>query len=105
MLVTISFSEFNLKKQVCTSWGFHADERSESSNTYDVINGQGRDLLGEIGIIMNFNDHTVTWDIDTIPMKVRDTGTLPWVEALVEDYMRAIEPQMLRDENSRMFLV
>jgi hypothetical protein len=23
-----------------------------------------RDLLGELGIIMNFNDHTITWDTD-----------------------------------------
>jgi hypothetical protein len=36
-----------------------------------VIN---RDLLEESGIIMNFNDHTVTWDTDTIPMKDRDTA-------------------------------
>jgi hypothetical protein len=28
-----------------------------------------RDLFGELGIIMNFNDHMVTWDTDTIPMK------------------------------------
>jgi hypothetical protein len=34
----------------------------------------GRDLLGELGIIMNFNDYTVTWDIGTIPMKDRDTA-------------------------------
>jgi hypothetical protein len=34
----------------------------------------GRDLLGELGIIMNFYDHTVTWDIDAIPMKDRDTA-------------------------------
>jgi hypothetical protein len=33
---------------------------------------------------MNFNDHTVTWDTDTIPMKVRDTCTLSSVEALIE---------------------
>jgi hypothetical protein len=32
-----------------------------------------RDLLGELGIIMNFNDHTVTWDANSIPMKDRDT--------------------------------
>jgi hypothetical protein len=32
-----------------------------------------RDLLGELGIIINFNDHTVNWDTDTIPMKDRDT--------------------------------
>jgi hypothetical protein len=24
----------------------------------------GRDPLGELGIIMNFNDHTVIWDTD-----------------------------------------
>jgi hypothetical protein len=40
-----------------------------------------QDLLGELGIIMNFNDHTV------IPMKDRDTGTLSSVEALIEVYM------------------
>jgi hypothetical protein len=32
-------------------------------------------LLEELGIIMNFNDHTVTWDTDTIPMKDRDADT------------------------------
>jgi hypothetical protein len=39
MLVTFSFQEFNLKKEMCTSWEFHVDDRSESSNTYDVIIG------------------------------------------------------------------
>jgi hypothetical protein len=37
---------------------------SESSSTYDMI--MGRDLLGELSIIMNFNDHTVTWDTDSV---------------------------------------
>jgi hypothetical protein len=36
--------------------------------------GQGRDLLVDLGIIMNFNDKTVTWDTDTTPMKNRDTA-------------------------------
>jgi hypothetical protein len=58
----------------------------------------GRDLLGESGIIMNFNEHTVTWDTDTIPIKDRDTCTLSSVEALIEVYMIANEPQTLRDE-------
>jgi hypothetical protein len=44
-----------------------------------------RDLLVELGIIMNFNDHTVTWDTDTIPMK--DRGTFSSVEALNEVYI------------------
>jgi hypothetical protein len=66
--VTFSPPEFNLKKQI--SWEFHVDDRSESSRTNDM----GRDLLGELGIIINFNDYTVTWDTDTIPMKDRDTA-------------------------------
>jgi hypothetical protein len=60
-------------KFTTTKTGFvHVDDRSESSITYDMI--MGRDLLGESGIIMNFNDHTVTWVTDTIPMKDRDTA-------------------------------
>jgi hypothetical protein len=31
-------------------------------------------IVGELGVIMNFNDHTVTWDTDTIPIKDRDTA-------------------------------
>jgi hypothetical protein len=61
MLVTFSLPEFNLKKQMFTSWAFHVDDRSDSSRKNDIV--MGRDLLGELGIIMNFNDHTVTWDI------------------------------------------
>jgi hypothetical protein len=79
------------------SWAFHVDDRSEASSTYDMI--MGRVLLGELGIIMNFNDHTVTWDTDTVPIK--DRGTLSSVEALIEVYMIANESQTLRDEYSR----
>jgi hypothetical protein len=86
---------------MCYFWSFHSDDRSESSSTYNMIIGQGRDLLVELGIIKNFNDHTVTWDTDTIPMKDRDTCTLSSVEALIEVYMSANEPQTLRDEYSR----
>jgi hypothetical protein len=50
---------------------------------------------------MNFNDHTVTWDTDTIPMKDRDTCTLSSVEALIEVFMITNEPQTLRDEYSQ----
>jgi hypothetical protein len=72
--VTFSLQEFNLKKKMFASWAFHVDDRSESSSTYDVIISMHQDLLGELGIIMNFNDNTVTWDTDTIPMKDRDTA-------------------------------
>jgi hypothetical protein len=80
--VIFSLPEFNFKKQIYTSWAFHVDDRSESSNTYDMIIGQGRDLLGELGIIMNFNDHTVTWDTETISIMSNDT--LESEEALIE---------------------
>jgi hypothetical protein len=59
------------------------------------------DILGELGIIMNFNHVTITWDTNTIPVKDRDTCSLSSVEALIEIYMSANEPQTLRDEYSR----
>jgi hypothetical protein len=72
------------------------DDRSKSSNTHGMIIGQ--DLLKELGIILNFNDHTVTWDTDTIPMK--DRGTLNTQDALLEVYLASNEPKSLVDEFS-----
>jgi hypothetical protein len=37
--VTFSLPEFNLKKQMCSSWAFHVDDRPKSSSTYDMIIG------------------------------------------------------------------
>jgi hypothetical protein len=54
--------------------GISLDERSESSSTYDMIIDNQQISPWRIGIIMNFNDHTVTWDTDTIPMKDIDTA-------------------------------
>ena len=59
------------------------NDRSKSSNTYDMI--IGRDLVGELGIILNFNDHSVTWGTDTVPMK--DRGTLNTQDGLLEVYV------------------
>jgi hypothetical protein len=74
MLVTFSLPEFNLKKQMFSSWAFHVDDLSESSSIYDTIIIKGRDLLGQSNIIMNFNDQTVTWDTEPFPMKDRGTA-------------------------------
>jgi hypothetical protein len=101
MLVTFSLPEFNLKKKIYSSRECHVDDRSESSSAYDVIVGRDQDLLEVSGIIMNFNDLTVTWDTDTISMKDRDACILSSVEALIEVYMSANEPQTLRDEYSQ----
>jgi hypothetical protein len=54
--MTFSLPEFNLKKQMSSSWASYVDERSESS---------------------------ITWDTDTIPMKERDNSNLSSVEALI----------------------
>jgi hypothetical protein len=53
-LVTFSFLEFNIKKQI--SWVFHLDDRSKKSSTYGIIIGRG--LLRELGVILN--DRIVT---------------------------------------------
>jgi hypothetical protein len=76
----------------------YVDNRSESSSTYDMNIGEGRDLLGELGIILNFDDHTVTWDTDTIPMN--DRRTLSSLEALTKINLSTNEPQTLRNEYS-----
>jgi hypothetical protein len=52
-----------------------------------------RDLLGQSGIIMNFNDRLVTWDNDFIPIKDRGISTLSSAEFLIEAYLNANEPQ------------
>jgi hypothetical protein len=38
--VKFSLPEFNLKKQMYSSWAFHVDDRSELSSTYDMIIGK-----------------------------------------------------------------
>jgi hypothetical protein len=98
MLVTFSLPEFNLKKQI--SWAFHVLDRSESSSTYDMI--MGRDILGELDIITNINDHTVTWDTDNrnYSNERQRYSTLSSVDALIEVHMSENELQTLRDEYS-----
>jgi hypothetical protein len=68
-IVTFLLPEFNFKKQI--PWKFHVDGRSKPSDTYGTIIAQ--DVFGKLGIILNFNNKTVTWDIDTIPMMTTPT--------------------------------
>jgi hypothetical protein len=51
--------------------------------------------------LINFNEHTVTWDTNTISMKDRDTTLYHQERALIEVYMRANEPQTLTNEYSQ----
>jgi hypothetical protein len=57
-----------------------------------------QDLLGELGIIVNFTDHTVTWDTDTITIK--DGGTLNTMEAFLEVCFTSSESKCLVDKLS-----
>jgi hypothetical protein len=70
------------------------DDRSKLLGTYGMI--IGRDLLGKLDIILNFDDKTVTWDTDTILMK--DRGSLNSQKVITEIYLTANEPQNLMDE-------
>jgi hypothetical protein len=68
-----------------------------------MIIDQGEDLLGKLGIIMNFNDQTITWDTDTIPMKDRDACTLSSVEVLID--IMFIRAQMNHKRSAMNILV
>jgi hypothetical protein len=93
-IVTFLLPAFYLKKQI--TWEFHVDDRSKPSDTYAMI--IGRDLLEKLGVILNFNDKTVTWDTDTIPMK--DRGYLNSQKVITEINLTANEPQSLLNEFS-----
>ena len=43
------------------------DTTPANTSCYDMI--IGRDLIQALGFIIDFNDHTMTWDEATIPMK------------------------------------
>jgi hypothetical protein len=45
-------------------WEFHV---TKSMGAYDMI--IGRDLLDDLGFIINFSEHTVTWDEASMPFK------------------------------------
>jgi hypothetical protein len=67
-------------------------DRSESSSKYDMDIGQERDILGELGIIMSFNDQTVTWDTAGYchySNEGQRYSTLSSAKALIEVYLSA----------------
>ena len=74
--VKLLLPEFNQNKII--SWTCHVDDTTTATDSqYDMI--LGRDLLETLGIIINFNDHTMTWEEATIPMK--EYGSIPTLQA------------------------
>jgi hypothetical protein len=47
-------------------------------------------------MILNFQDKTVSWDTDTIPM--REKGNLKTLKLLTEGYLRANKPKLVEEE-------
>jgi hypothetical protein len=67
------------------------DDRSKSSSTYDMI--IRRYILAELGMILNFQDKTVSWDTDTIPM--RENGNLKTLKLPTEVYLTEYETKTI----------
>jgi transposase InsO family protein len=71
--------EFHQTKEI--TWTCHVDDTAVATTSqYDMI--LGRDLLEALGLIINFYDHTMTWEEATIPMK--DYGSLPTLQSADE---------------------
>ena len=94
-LVTFLLPAFSLTKQV--QWTFHIDDRTNIGSTYDMI--IGRDLLHELGITINFDAKTLTWETDTILMKSR--GHLKDKKTVNDIFLTANEPTGIQDEFAR----
>jgi hypothetical protein len=58
----------------------------------------GRDLLTELGMIINFQDKTVSLDTDTI--SIREKGNLKALKLLTKVYLTTNEPKLLKDAYS-----
>ena len=61
---TFILKEFYGNKSI--EWNLHVDS-SPGPHQYDMI--LGRDVLSELGIMLDFKDQTMTWDDSTINMK------------------------------------
>ena len=71
--------EFHQTKEITLAC--HVDDTAVATTSqYDMI--LGRDLLEALGLIINFYDHTMTWEEATIPMK--EYGSLPTLQAADE---------------------
>jgi hypothetical protein len=100
MLVTFSLPEFNLKKQTYSCRAFHVDDRSESSSKNDMIIGNQPRSPWRIR-----HNHELQWPYSHLGYwqyfnQRQRYSTLSSIEALIEVYMSANEPQTLRDEYS-----
>jgi hypothetical protein len=79
-------------------WTLHVDKTS-GPHGYDMI--VGRDLMSQLGIILDFDRQTMTWDESTIKMKeYEDLSDIN--SPINEFYWHEYESQALNDASSRL---
>jgi len=84
--VQFMFPELSETKII--TWNLHVFEQS---TRYDLI--IGRDLLQDLGILLDFKNQTVTWDEVTVPMRDPDTT--------IEDGYQIQESEILYEATER----
>eukprot|EP00957_Ditylum_brightwellii_P186913 14233476-Ditylum_brightwellii.AAC.1 len=67
--IKFQFPEFSKSKEI--GWSFHVEKSNPNDDTlgYDMI--IGRDLMTDLGIIIDFKDGYIIWDGIKCPMKQR----------------------------------
>ena len=96
--VEFQLPEFSTSKEI--SWSFHVDESDPKNDAlgYDMI--IGRDLLTDLGIIIDFEDGYIIWDGIKSPMKQHHyVGTKEVAYALYEN---TTEPEIIKSSNERV---
>ena len=93
--VEFQLPEFSTSKEI--SWLFHVDKSDPNDDAlgYDMI--IGRDLLTDLGIIIDFEDGYIIWDGIKSPMKHHHSvGTKEVAYALYENMT---EPEIIKSSN------
>lgn len=96
-LIDFKLPDFNVNKTV--HWKCHVDDKSDPEKAqYDMI--IGTDLMSGLGIDIQFSDHTLAWEDETIPLRPR--GTLAVREKMEAIYHHLeIDPDGLHDFETR----
>ena len=95
---TFILKEFYENKSI--EWNLHVDS-TPSPHRYDMI--LGRDVMSELGIMLDFKDQTMTWDDSTINMK--DPESFPELLDPVNDFFwnnNQYETKALQEASTRL---
>jgi hypothetical protein len=68
-------------------WEFYVIDLLVLSSTHCMINDERIVLLGYQGMIIKFNYHTDTWEVDIMQINDRDTCVFSSLEAFIEVYL------------------